>query len=193
MPPNIWWSNSIKYKIQFFVSNNIGWYKVLSLNFILKFLLKFLRKINGAFSEAAKFCYHFLPSWWKLDRPFGIQLFFPHILPRFWVHWLREITLKGKDFSSFLSFLYLPFFRALHNPVPSKSSARSSTSMWGLSGRSLRRKKKTCCSCWGRGESGVVECVQNFCLGWWKVPEIDGGGGYATPWSWSMPLDCTHF
>lgn len=50
-----------------------------------------------------------------------------------------------------MSLLYLPFFRALHTQVPSKSSA-SSNSIWGLQGRSLREKKKNAVHV-GGGES----------------------------------------
>ena len=82
-----------------------------------------------------------------------------------------------------MSFLYLPFFRALHDPVPSKWSARSSASIWGLSGGSLRKKKnKQTAVHVGGGESlGLLNVYRTSVWGDEKVPEIDSGGGYTTP------------
>ena len=54
-----------------------------------------------------------------------------------------------------MSLLYLPFFRALHTQVPSKSSA-SSNSIWGLQGQSLRGKKKML---FMLGEGRVWSCL----------------------------------
>lgn len=128
------------------------------MNFILKILLKPIPYKNGEFSKAAKlFPVIFFHSGENQTSHLATKFSFPISFPGFEFIGSVKSHLKEKTFPALSHFFIFTF---LHSPLLCTPQSFQNqvagvlTPRWDV--RDGFKKKKKSCSCWGRGESGVV-------------------------------------